>query len=118
MTPELSPADRLRPFPGNPLSSRGEWQRALIQLVEPLDAWNRSPEGVWAPGTTYDVDAARLEVTVRPMWGLAALESGGGRFEGWGSLRSAVAAGTDPDSPAFWGLPRNRDQRLVEASVV
>ncbi|RRQ78248.1 hypothetical protein CQW39_14455 [Streptomyces griseofuscus] len=110
--------NRPHPFSGNPLHSRTDWQRALLDLCAPLAGAYPDDTALAAPGTAYEPRVARLEATVRPLWGLAPFAAGGGRYDGWERIRRAVAAGTDPEHPGYWGEPGAMDQRLVEASVL
>ncbi|MEU2307044.1 DUF2264 domain-containing protein [Streptomyces misionensis] len=109
---------RPRPSFGNPPHSRADWQRVLLDLCAPLADGFADDTALYAPGTAYPPRVARLEATVRPLWGLAPLAAGGGRYDGWDRIRRAVAAGTDPEHPDYWGEPGAMDQRLVEASVL
>ncbi|MCS6922567.1 MAG: DUF2264 domain-containing protein [Elioraea sp.] len=42
----------------------------------------------------------------------------GGRFDAADHLLRGLAAGSDPDSPAFWGWPVDYDQRIIEAGDI
>ncbi|MEY9836654.1 DUF2264 domain-containing protein [Streptacidiphilus sp. EB103A] len=105
------------PFPGNPLRSRADWQRALLQLCAPLDAVTGGQDSA-VPGATHTPRVAALESTARPLWGLAPLAAGGGHYSGWGRISRSLARGTDPTSPRYWGEPGDMDQRLVEAAAI
>jgi hypothetical protein len=61
---------------------------------------------------------AELEGFARPLWGLAPLAAGGGDYGGWPLLRAGLSHGTDPGHDEFWGLPGDRDQRVVEAGAI
>ena len=61
---------------------------------------------------------AEIEAMLRPLWGPASLAAGGGRFDHWDRVREAIAAGTDPAHPDYWGAPAEFDQRLVEMSTL
>ncbi|KAK7954487.1 hypothetical protein PG988_015181 [Apiospora saccharicola] len=42
------------------------------------------------------------------------LLAGGGEYHGTEWWVQGIKAGTDPESPEFWGYPRDNDQRMVE----
>ena len=101
------------------LRTRADFQRAVSGLCEPFadaEPFERQLEGLGQPCAHYGPQVARLELTARLLWGLAPLTAGGGRYRGWPQLRAAIAAGTDPGHPAYWGRPADRDQRIVEAA--
>jgi len=102
------------------LTTRADIESLVRSLFEPVRR-NYSPTGA---GITLDLsDArnpldARMEMLVRPLWGLAPLAAGGGRFDHWDRLREMLAAGTDPGHPDAWGAAADYDQRLVEMASV
>jgi hypothetical protein len=109
------------PLAGNPLRTRADVQdaaracyRPLLAFVSPAGARVRLGHG----GANFDPAAVELEGFARPLWGLAALEAGGGAFEHWDRIRSGLAAGTDPAHPEYWGAMADHDQRLVEAAAI
>lgn len=86
--------------------------------MEPL-AQHTSPHGalIRVPGATgirFDDTACLVEGYARPLWGLAPLLAGGGEYEGAKRWVEGMKAGTDPESPEFWQLARDSDQRMVE----
>jgi hypothetical protein len=108
------------PFAGAEPHTRADFQHALLELCEPfadpasfdrqLDALSGQPHAHYGPRV------ARLELVARLLWGLAPLAAGGGEYRGWPQIREAIAAGTDPEDPQYWGRPTDRDQRIVEAA--
>jgi hypothetical protein len=105
------------PLSGNPLLSREDLQRAVRDLVAPLER-HASPGGAWIiPGrfaANYSDAGAGLEGFARRLWGLAPLAAGGGDFSGWARIREGLATGTDPRHAEYWGDPHDQDVRLVE----
>ena len=108
-------------FSENPLDTRADVQRAVRQLVAPLEN-HRSPggarvkpsaEGAWFPDT-----AADLEGFARPLWGLVPLSAGGGEFDGWDRIREGLRNGTDPDHPEYWGPAGDHSQKHVETAAI
>jgi hypothetical protein len=107
--------------PRGGLATRREVQEALRALVRPL-AGLSSPGGARVRAgpvrAHYPAVVAELEGFARPLWGLAPLAAGGGEFDGWERLRAGLSHGTDPAHPEFWGVPGDRDQRLVEMAAI
>ncbi|KAK8003431.1 hypothetical protein PG989_003150 [Apiospora arundinis] len=78
---------------------------------------DRASSRVRCPGATavrFDQTASEIEGICRPLWGLACLLAGGGEYHGTEWWVQGIKAGTDPESPEFWGYPRDNDQRMVE----
>lgn len=109
------------PFSTNPLKTKQDLVKFLKELLHPLAA-HTSPGGARVhlgyTGTHYDDVAAQLEGFSRPIWGLAALLSGGGDYEGKRRWVDGFANGSNPDSDEFWGNMRDKDQRMVECSAI
>jgi len=111
----------MNPLADNPLQSRGDFQAAVRDLVEPLEPY-RSPGGArLTPGETqahFPEVAADVEGFSRPLWGLVPLAAGGGAFGGWDRYREGLVNGTDPDHPEFWGSAGDFSQIHVELAAV
>lgn len=90
-----------------------------LLVLDPL-AQHTSPGGALlyyaSTATHYDLKAVALEAFARPLWGLASLLAGGGKYEGADRWIRGFAAGTDPTSPEYWGGAKAKDQRMVEMS--
>ena len=118
----------MNPIKGNPLQSREDAQRAIVEMFEPLVPAYRAGGARVSLGTTatyYDIATAELEAFARPLWGLAPLAAGGGEFAHWDLFREGLAHGTDPRDPQYWGsigqthgLPAEMDQRYVEMAPI
>ncbi|CAK7202119.1 hypothetical protein SEUCBS139899_004839 [Sporothrix eucalyptigena] len=97
---------------------RASVQELLRTLLDPLEPFfSPAKARVRCPGATavrFDQTASEVEGICRPLWGLACLLAGGGDFRGTQWWVDGLKAGTDPDSPEFWGFPRDNDQRMVE----
>ncbi|KAJ6438285.1 hypothetical protein O9K51_08877 [Purpureocillium lavendulum] len=119
MAPLTLGYDAAHPFARVPLCDRSSVQDLLRALLDPLEPFFSPRRArVRCPGATavrFDQAASEVEGFARPLWGLASLLAGGGEYPG-GTERwvAGVKAGTDPESPEFWGLPRDNDQRMVE----
>ena len=91
--------------PGPTLESAPRW----------LPRYQKSLEST---GTRFDETAAQIEGYARPLWGLAPLLAGGSKYAGTERFVNSLIAGTDLESPEFWGLMEDMDQRMVEACPI
>lgn len=108
----------VHPFSKVNVSDRASVQELLRTLLDPLEPFF-SPEKarVRCPGATavrFDQAASDVEGIARPLWGLACLLAGGGEYHGTKWWVEGLKSGTDPESPEYWGYPRDNDQRMVE----
>jgi len=109
------------PLAGNPLETRADMQRALIDLFDPLLPYFSTGNArvrLDAAAAHFDRAAADLEGFARPLWGLAPFAAGGGHFAHWDRYAEGIANGTDPDHPEYWGTIHGRDQRMVELAAL
>ncbi|WP_085027743.1 DUF2264 domain-containing protein [Ensifer aridi] len=109
------------PLRGNPLETRGDMQRALIDLFDPLLPYfseGNARVRLDAAAGHFDRAAADLEGFARPLWGLAPFSGGGGHFAHWERYADGIANGTDPNHPEYWGTVNGRDQRMVELAAL
>ncbi|ROT42138.1 hypothetical protein SODALDRAFT_268345 [Sodiomyces alkalinus F11] len=106
------------PFSRVKLTDRSSVQELLRTLLDPLEPFfSPAKSRVRCPGATavrFDQAAADLEGICRPLWGLSALLAGGGEYRGTEWWVQGLKSGTDPESPEYWGYPRDNDQRMVE----
>src|SRR2546423_389060 len=104
MRPPLDP--RANPMAGNPLLTKDDVRRAVVDLVEPIVA-HLSPGGARARlgsfGAHFPGRVAELEGYARPLWGIVPLVAGGGTFAHWDRWVAGLANGTDPEGPEYWG---------------
>jgi hypothetical protein len=109
------------PLAGNPLKTRGDVEKALLDLFDPLlPAFSEGGARVSLSATAahFDQAAADLEGFARPLWGLAPYAAGGGAFPHWPLYAQGLANGTDPEHPEYWGKVTDRDQRMVELAAL
>jgi len=104
----------------NPLSSRNDVVRALLQMLGALD--KQFPEGAsrFSLGDTsahYSVAIAEMEGLSRALWGLFPLMASGEAEPFSHKYLAAIAQGTDPQSAGYWGKTGPYDQRLVEMAA-
>ena len=112
---------------GSSLVSRDDVAELMRTVVESVRArmaptgarvWLGDAGGPMVRGGEAWPLTAEIEAVLRPLWGPASLAAGGGRFDHWDRVREAIAAGTDPAHPDYWGAPQRFDQRLVEMSTL
>ncbi|KAK8001410.1 hypothetical protein PG991_013632 [Apiospora marii] len=110
--------DAVHPFAKVNITDRASVQELLRTLLDPLEPFfSPLKSRVRCPGATavrFDQTASEIEGICRPLWGLACLLAGGGEYHGTEWWVQGIKAGTDPESPEFWGYPRDNDQRMVE----
>ncbi|TNM63833.1 DUF2264 domain-containing protein [Aliirhizobium smilacinae] len=112
---------RANPLHGNPLKTRDDIAKAVMDLFKPLLPY--FSEGgarvrLSATGAHFDRAAADLEGFARPLWGIVPLAAGGYDFPHWELYRRGLANGTDPSHPEYWGDVSRTDQRQVELAAI
>ncbi len=99
------------------LQGREGVEVALQALLTPMQA-RLSPGAaelvVSAAGANTDMPSQSLEALSRMIWGLAPLLAGGGTHPVAGRLGDALAHGTDPAHPEYWGAVTQPCIRSVE----
>lgn len=110
-------------FSDNPFETRDDVIRAAEALIRPLMQYMSPGKGrVRIPhstGTHFDETAAQLEGFARPFWAIGALLMGrAGDMELIQPWLDGFEAGTDPESPDYWGPIKSFDQRMVEAEMI
>lgn len=113
---------RANPMAGNPLATKDDVRRAVIDLVEPLLP-HMSPGGALVRlgsfGASFGERVAELEGYARPLWGIVPLAAGGGTFDHWDRWAAGLASGTNPDHAEYWGpCSHDIDQRMVEMAAI
>lgn len=103
----------------NPLKSREDVQRCLVELLSPLK--DHAVPGGYQLGDTaahYSPRIALMEGWSRPLWGIGPLIAGGGNYPDIEVVLSILREGIDPDSPGYWGDISGTDQRMVEMAAM
>ena len=112
---------RANPLSGNPLRTRSDVQQAVRDLVTPLLP-HFSPGGarvrLGSFAAHFPMADAEFEGFARPLFGLAPLAAGGGRWDHWELWRRGLAAGVDPDHPEHWTFYENTSQTMVEQAAL
>ncbi len=102
--------------------NKSEYQQMLMKLLSALK--DKYSEGcahlrLGANTAGYGSQIAGMEGFSRVLWGLVPYWYGGGKDEEFANVyRKGIAAGTNPDSPEYWGDLGNRDQRMVEMAAI
>lgn len=101
----------------NPLCTRSDLQAAMQELWRPLRPYFELGGAAATLGFNeafYGAPASMVETFVRPLWGVAALVAGGGKFPDGELVRRILVDGVDPASRRYWGKIGDHDQRTVE----
>ncbi|MDR1128667.1 MAG: DUF2264 domain-containing protein [Treponema sp.] len=103
----------------NPLKTRADTERSLVELLEPLGV-QATPDGFHLGNSAalYPPKIARMEGWCRLLWGIGPFIAGGGIWPDTDVLRETLIRGTDPEDKAYWGDCAARDQRLVEMAAI
>ncbi|KAL4967014.1 DUF2264 domain-containing protein [Aspergillus stella-maris] len=112
-------------FTDNPFDSRTGLFEAATAIVSALHRY-KSMNGakIRVPVATaagFDETSAQIEGFARPLWVVAFLLQDDGEGEVTAELRTwinGLQAGTDPDSPEYWGDLGDFDQRMVEMESI
>ncbi len=105
----------------NPLASRADLRRALLDLWQPLQPYLEHEDAAISLGANeagYGQPGRLLEAFTRPLWGLVSLHAGGADFPHWPLYQHGLAAGVNPRHPHYWGEAGDHDQRFVEMAVL
>lgn len=104
----------------NRLSSRQDVMQWLSDILTPLDTQFSAGDSGFSLGDTcahYGPDIARMEGLSRALWGIFPLMASGEKEPFSERYIAAIKAGTNPQSPAYWGKTGPYDQHLVEMAV-
>ncbi|TDZ16597.1 hypothetical protein Cob_v010492 [Colletotrichum orbiculare MAFF 240422] len=113
-------------FSDNPFRTRADLVRAAAALLKPLEPYKSDQKARIKLATNtaagFDQASAELEGFARPLWVVADLlratnpeEVPGLDLSSW---PAGIIAGTDPESPEYWGDLSDVDQRMVEMESV
>jgi hypothetical protein len=112
----------VHPFRAVKITDRASVQELLKTLLDPLKPhFSPLSARIKVPGATavrFDETASEIEGFARPLWGLGALLAGGGHYDGTERWIKGLKAGTDPESPEYWGQSVDSDQRMVEMCCI
>lgn len=111
----------------NPLKTRQDLEQALLDLVQPVYRLMATQEKqgrvhLGDSGTVYDQPRQEIEGFLRTLWGLGPLFHHPEKITAYPTLfdqaKSGILAGTNPDSPFYWGELQDYDQLFVEMGAL
>jgi len=105
----------------NPLRTKSDLANALREILTPLEkhmADSTYGLNFGGSGSIYNEKIREIEALLRPLWGIAPLLAGGGEYPFFEKYLDKIAAGTNPDSPTYWGDVGPFDQRMVEMAAL
>jgi len=103
----------------NPLNCRDDMRQCLCDLLAPLAHYAAGGGyNLGSAAATYSPKVSRMEAWSRTLWGIGPLVAGGGAYADMELCLSILKKGIDPDSPDFWGVCTDRDQRMVEMASI
>jgi hypothetical protein len=109
-------------FSDNAFHTRADFVRAALALIQPLDQYKSKQHArikiATSTGAGFSETAAQLEGFARPLWVVANLLSHSDSSEHLRTWIEGVRAGTDPQSPEYWGDLDSFDQRMVEMESI
>lgn len=111
----------MRPLKDNVLRSCQDVQEAVRDLVAPLEQYSNPGNIRVKPGVEsahFPNEAAEIEGSARPLWGIFPLVAGGGALDNLERYREGLRNGTDPDHPEYWGAVTDRSQKAVEMAPI
>jgi hypothetical protein len=112
---------RFSPLAGNEFKTRDDVVAAVHSLFNPLlpcFSDGNARVQLDASGFTHDRAASDLEGFARPLFGIAPMVAGGGKFDHWDLYREGLKNGTDPSHREYWGTVTGADQRQVEMAAL
>lgn len=109
------------PIEKNPVKTRDDTIRSLIQITDPLINYfvsGNTGVRIGSHGTVYSPRVIEMEGWSRMLWGIAPLAAGGGHWDGTELHFEGLKNGSNKDSPFYWGDIRDFDQRIVELAAI
>lgn len=104
------------------LHTKKDFQELMLSVLEPLKphySKGRARLDLGVTAAHYDQGAVWMEAFSRPLWGLVPFWAGGGRDSGFEEIyQRGLSAGTDENSPEYWGECGSFDQRFVEMAAI
>ena len=104
------------------MKKKADYQNMLLKMLKPLTRHyldDGSGLSLGAASAGYGNRIAELEGFSRVLWGLASYWAGGGTDRSLLPVyQKGLAAGTDPESPSYWGDLHTKDQRMVEMAAI
>ena len=93
--------------------------RKILDPLLPLYSAGGARLHLGDTGAVYPAGTIEMEAFSRPLWALGPLWAGGGSGEDFLAVyQKGLANGTDPESPEYWGDPKDCDQLFVEMAAL
>ena len=104
------------------LSTKQDFQALMHLFLDPLKPYYSAGGArlhLGETGVTYGQAAIELEAFSRPLWALVPFWVGGGSDPEFEDIyRRGLAAGSDPETPEYWGECKDYDQCFVEMAAI
>ncbi|WP_270344561.1 DUF2264 domain-containing protein [Enterococcus thailandicus] len=98
--------------------TKEEISNQFVALVEPLEPFfskkNLGRLKLGSHGTVYTESTREVEAFLRPLWGLGPFLTSAEENVLLAEYLQGITAGTNPDSPFYWGTVTDYDQLIVE----
>lgn len=102
----------------NQFETKENFKQAFELIMEPLKPFykenKRGRLKLGTSGSVYSDETQQIEAFLRPLWGLGPYLTSYQSPELESHYLAGIIAGTNPDSPDYWGKTLDYDQRLVE----
>ena len=104
------------------LQTKADFTALLYKFLDPLKPYYSKGCArlhLGETGAKYKQSTIELEAFSRPLWALVPFWAGGGSDPEFETIyRKGLAAGSDPESPEYWGTCKNHDQCFVEMAAI
>ena len=103
------------------LNTKADFTALMYQFLDPLKPYYSAGCArlhLGETGAKYKQSTIELEAFSRPLWALVPFWAGGGADPEFESIyRKGLAAGSDPESPEYWGRCKNHDHPFWAAEA-
>ena len=103
------------------LNTKADFTALMYQFLDPLKPYYSAGCArmhLGETGAKYKQSTIELEAFSRPLWALVPFWTGGGADPEFESIyRKGLAAGSDPESPEYWGRCKNHDHPFWAAEA-
>ena len=103
------------------LNTKADFTARMYQFLDPLKPYYSAGCArlhLGETGAKYKQSTIELEAFSRPLWALVPFWAGGGADPEFEAIyRKGLAAGSDPESPEYWGRCKNHDHPFWAAEA-
>ena len=104
------------------LQTKADFSALMYKFLNPLKSYYSAGCArlhLGETGAKYKQSTIELEAFSRPLWALVPFWAGGGSDPAFEEIyRKGLAAGSDPESPEYWGRCKDHDQCFVEMAAI